>query len=91
MVLPSKLVATADRRVVCHDLRSLAEPEFERESSLKYQTRCVRVFPDGSGFAISSIEGRVAIEYFDPQMEVPPTPPSPRLHVRRIAWTWALV
>jgi len=58
------VVATADRRVVSYDLRMLDAPEFDRESSLKYQTRCVRTFPDGQGYALASIEGRVAIEYF---------------------------
>lgn len=37
----------------------------ERESSLKYQTRCVKFFPDSTGIAVGSIEGRVAIEYLD--------------------------
>lgn len=41
-------------------LATMAE---NRESSLKYQTRAVRFFPDGAGLALSSIEGRVAIEY----------------------------
>jgi len=37
----------------------------DRESSLKYQTRCVKFFPDTKGIAVGSIEGRVAIEYLD--------------------------
>lgn len=37
-----------------------------RESSLKYQTRTVRFFPDATGLALGSIEGRVAIEWLDP-------------------------
>ena len=37
----------------------------ERDSSLKYQTRCIKFFPDISGVAVGSIEGRVAIEYLD--------------------------
>jgi len=37
----------------------------DRESSLKYQTRAVRYFPNGNGLALSSIEGRVAIEYLN--------------------------
>ena len=41
------------------------QPEQERESSLRFQTRCVRCFPDATGFALSSIEGRIAMEYFD--------------------------
>lgn len=40
-------------------------PEQERESSLRYQTRCVRCFPDATGFALASVEGRVAMDYFD--------------------------
>jgi WD domain, G-beta repeat len=43
----------------------------DRESSLKYQTRTVKLFPDASGIAVSSIEGRVAIEYL-PELEVAP-------------------
>ena len=37
----------------------------DRESSLKYQTRCIKFFPDTTGIAVGSIEGRVAIEYMD--------------------------
>lgn len=38
-----------------------------RESSLKFMTRAVSCMPDGTGFATSSIEGRVAVEWFDPE------------------------
>eukprot|EP01112_Ceratiomyxa_fruticulosa_P016436 TRINITY_DN4967_c0_g1_i1.p1 TRINITY_DN4967_c0_g1~~TRINITY_DN4967_c0_g1_i1.p1 ORF type:complete len:349 (-),score=60.61 TRINITY_DN4967_c0_g1_i1:56-1102(-) len=73
-VSPSKLVVgTAARNVYIYDLRNLGmdnkgsiEPIQRRESSLKYQTRTIKCFPDGSGYALSSIEGRVAMEYFDP-------------------------
>lgn len=41
-----------------------------RESSLKHQTRCIRCSADNTGYAQSSIEGRVAVEYFDPSEEV---------------------
>jgi cell cycle arrest protein BUB3 len=75
--LPDKVFATtvADLRIVLAmggrhvwvmDVRNLAEPEQIRESSLQHQTRCVRAFPDATGYALSSVEGRVAIEYFDP-------------------------
>ena len=37
----------------------------DRESSLKYQTRVIKFFPNMSGIALGSIEGRVAIEYLD--------------------------
>lgn len=71
-VVGSKLVAAlSGRKVVVFDLDSkLDGPIQERESSLKYQTRAVQCFPDAKGFAISSIEGRVAIEYFDLAQEV---------------------
>uniref|UniRef100_A0A7S0F0I8 Mitotic checkpoint protein BUB3 n=1 Tax=Hanusia phi TaxID=3032 RepID=A0A7S0F0I8_9CRYP len=60
------VVGTASRHVWIYDVRNLSEPEQKRESSLKFQTRCIRCYPDGTGYALSSIEGRVAMEYFDP-------------------------
>jgi len=66
------LVATSGRRICVYDLRMLKEDQtfkldlvLERESSLKYQTRCIRFFPDGHGFCIGSIEGRVGVEFLD--------------------------
>ncbi|KAK5107623.1 hypothetical protein LTR62_000958 [Meristemomyces frigidus] len=44
-------------------------PWQQRESSLKFMTRAVACMPDGSGFATSSIEGRVAVEWFDPEAQ----------------------
>lgn len=63
------IVGTAGRRVVVWDLRNMGYPEQRRESSLKYQTRCIRCFPNHQGYALSSIEGRVAVEYLDPSPE----------------------
>ncbi|GKY92485.1 hypothetical protein MPSEU_000218900 [Mayamaea pseudoterrestris] len=60
------VVATAGRHVVAYDTTSGGPTQFYRkESPLKYQTRCITCFPDMSGFAIGSIEGRVGIHYFD--------------------------
>ncbi|KAF5177567.1 Mitotic checkpoint protein bub3 [Thalictrum thalictroides] len=59
------VVATAGRYVNVYDLRNMSKPEQWRESSLKYQTRCVRCYPNGTGFGLSSVEGRVAMEFFD--------------------------
>jgi len=62
------VVATSGRKLCIYDNRYGDQPlklVQERESSLKYQTRTVRLFPDGSCMAIGSIEGRVAIEYVD--------------------------
>ncbi|XP_049850995.1 uncharacterized protein LOC126324530 [Schistocerca gregaria] len=64
------IVGTAARHVWIWDLRHMNEPVQRRESSLKYQTRCVRAFPDGDGYVLSSTEGRVAMEYIDPSSEV---------------------
>ena len=52
---------------------SVAEPEPPflplpwslQESALRHQTRCIRCLPDGEGYAVSSVEGRVALEWFD--------------------------
>ncbi|KAL7520722.1 hypothetical protein ACHAWX_005430 [Stephanocyclus meneghinianus] len=57
-------------KVLLDDQENTSEDEvvkimLDRESSLKYQTRCVRFFPNGVGLAVGSIEGRVAIEYLD--------------------------
>lgn len=43
------VVATAGRHVNVYDLRNMSQPEQKRESSLKYQTRCVRCYPNGTG------------------------------------------
>uniref|UniRef100_K3WCF8 Anaphase-promoting complex subunit 4 WD40 domain-containing protein n=1 Tax=Globisporangium ultimum (strain ATCC 200006 / CBS 805.95 / DAOM BR144) TaxID=431595 RepID=K3WCF8_GLOUD len=58
------VVATSKREVGVYDLRNFNHPLEKKESPLKYQTRCVRVFPDLQGYAMGSIEGRVALEYF---------------------------
>ncbi|KAL1917746.1 uncharacterized protein VTP21DRAFT_3580 [Calcarisporiella thermophila] len=59
------VVAMAQRIVHIFDVRNMDEPLQRRESSLKFQTRCVRCMPNGEGYASSSIEGRVAVEFFD--------------------------
>uniref|UniRef100_A0A6B2L9P5 Anaphase-promoting complex subunit 4 WD40 domain-containing protein n=1 Tax=Arcella intermedia TaxID=1963864 RepID=A0A6B2L9P5_9EUKA len=64
------IVGTSTRQVWIWDLVRLAEPEQRRESSLKYQTRCIRAFVEGDGYALSSTEGRVAMEYFDPNPQI---------------------
>ena len=65
------VVGMAGRHVYVYDVRNLSEPQQRRESSLKYQTRCIRCMPDGTGYGLSSIEGRVAMEYFseEPQAQ----------------------
>lgn len=46
-----------------------ATPWQQRESSLKFMTRAAATMPDGTGFATSSIEGRVGVEWFDPEKQ----------------------
>ncbi|TIB39632.1 hypothetical protein E3P86_01047 [Wallemia ichthyophaga] len=58
--------AMADRHIAIHDLRKLDKPVQLRESSLKFMTRRVACMADDIGFVTSSIEGRVAVDYFDP-------------------------
>ena len=63
------VVGTAGRKVWVWDMRNTGQVHQKRESSLKYQTRCLRTFPNKSGYVLSSIEGRVAVEYLDPSPE----------------------
>ena len=42
------VVATAGRHINVYDLRKMSQPEQWRESSLKYQTRCVCCYPNGT-------------------------------------------
>lgn len=63
-------VATSERKVIIWDLRNMHQYLIRRESSLKYQTRAIKISPNKEGYVMSSIEGRVAVEYFDPDTEV---------------------
>ncbi|SPO29379.1 related to mitotic checkpoint protein BUB3 [Ustilago trichophora] len=45
------------------------QPDQKRESSLKFMARDLRCMPAGDGYATSSIEGRIAVEFFDPSAE----------------------
>ncbi|KIW64404.1 hypothetical protein PV04_09339 [Phialophora macrospora] len=79
------VVAMANRALHIYELKALAseckssanslqnrldiEPWQRRESSLKFMTRAVDCMPNDEGYASSSIEGRVAVEWFDPSNE----------------------
>lgn len=78
---PTKLVVAMTARLVhIYDLPALSEalaalarsgaqpdvkPWQQRESSLKFLTRAVSCMPSDAGYATSSIEGRVAVEWFE--------------------------
>lgn len=81
-VTSSKLVvAMASRLLHIYDLSSTLllaseasgtvdiQPWQKRESSLKFMTRAVACMPNDAGYATSSIEGRVAVEWFDPSAD----------------------
>jgi len=59
------VIGTADKHITIYDIRVMDTPVQKRESSIKYQTRCIRTFIDGKGYALASVEGRIAMEYFD--------------------------
>ncbi|KAJ3122359.1 hypothetical protein HK098_002912, partial [Nowakowskiella sp. JEL0407] len=65
-IVENKLViAMASRHIFIYDIRNMKETIQRRESSLKYMTRTIKCMPNGEGYACSSIEGRVAVEFFD--------------------------
>lgn len=63
------VVGMSERHVYIYDTRNLSAPLQTRESALRHQTRCIKLFPTSDAFAISSIEGRVGVEYVDPEMQ----------------------
>lgn len=72
VIYPMAVVATAERGLIVYQLENQPS-EFRRiESPLKHQHRCVAIFKDKqnkpTGFALGSIEGRVAIHYINPQI-----------------------
>ncbi|KAK7014492.1 mitotic spindle checkpoint protein Bub3 [Paramarasmius palmivorus] len=63
------VVAMASRLFNIYDVRKMDMPAQQRESSLKYMTRSVACMVTGEGYATASVEGRIAVEYFDPSDE----------------------
>ena len=63
------VVGLAGKRIRIWNLNNMGMPE-SRDTSLKYQTRAIRCFPNKQGFVLTSIEGRCAVEYFDMDPEV---------------------
>ncbi|KAF1331616.1 Wd domain-containing protein, partial [Globisporangium splendens] len=62
---PLLVVATADRLIHVVDLRQPSQIYKSIQSNLKFQTRTVACFPDATGFAVGSIEGRCAIQHVE--------------------------
>ncbi|EIN08222.1 WD40 repeat-like protein [Punctularia strigosozonata HHB-11173 SS5] len=70
LVKNTLVVAMASRLFHIFDIRKMDRPTQERESSLKYMTRSLACMVDGQGYATGSVEGRIAVEYFDPSPEM---------------------
>jgi cell cycle arrest protein BUB3 len=77
---PTKVVVAMTARLVhIYDLDAALDalvsgtadlkPWQQRESSLKFLTRAVACMPNDAGYATSSIEGRVAVEWFEDSAE----------------------
>ena len=64
------VVGTSSRKVFIWNLRNMQFAEQRRTSSLKYQTRVIECFPNQQGYVLGSIEGRVAVEYIQPDTEI---------------------
>jgi len=60
------VVACSDSEVFIFDLKKPTTPLNNFKSPLKLQSRSVSCFIDKKGFALGSIEGRVAISHVDP-------------------------
>lgn len=60
------IVATTGNKVFWWPLpfKDSSQPGNEVESGLKFQTRRIKLTPQGDGYVSSSLDGRVAVEYF---------------------------
>nr|CAD7456097.1 unnamed protein product [Timema tahoe] len=68
---PMAVVGTAGRGLIVYQLEGKPQEYKRIESPLKYQHRCLSIFRDKkkspTGYALGSVEGRVAIQYVNPQ------------------------
>ncbi|KAI0058781.1 WD40 repeat-like protein [Artomyces pyxidatus] len=62
---PLMVVGTAERHIQIFNLSNPNTAYKTMVSPLKWQTRVVSCFPTSNGFAVGSVEGRVAIQYVD--------------------------
>lgn len=63
------VTATAERHICVYNLQQPTTMYKNMPSPLKWQTRSVSCYHDGSGFAVGSIEGRVALQWIDDKMQ----------------------
>ncbi|KIM33120.1 hypothetical protein M408DRAFT_325945 [Serendipita vermifera MAFF 305830] len=65
VVYPLMVVGTAERHIQIINLNNPTSIFKSMSSPLKWQTRVVSCFPSATGFAVGSVEGRVAIQYIE--------------------------
>jgi len=61
------VIGCADRHVLSYDLKRIQQsttPLKAGVSAVKTQTRSIACFPDGTGYALGSVEGRVSVQDF---------------------------
>eukprot|EP01111_Echinosteliopsis_oligospora_P009871 TRINITY_DN2976_c0_g1_i2.p1 TRINITY_DN2976_c0_g1~~TRINITY_DN2976_c0_g1_i2.p1 ORF type:complete len:346 (-),score=98.43 TRINITY_DN2976_c0_g1_i2:218-1255(-) len=66
---PLAVVATAEKQILIFNLNSPQAPYKTIPTPLKHQTRVVSCFPSKTGFAVGSIEGRVALQHVDDSLQ----------------------
>jgi len=66
---PLLVVGCAERQIQIFNLNNPQVPFKQLLSPLKYQTRCVATFPDRSGYLVGSIEGRVAVQHVEDNLQ----------------------
>ncbi|CAH7673536.1 WD40-repeat-containing domain protein [Phakopsora pachyrhizi] len=64
-VFPLMVVGTAARKIHIYHLSNPSVEYKSLDSPLKWQTRCIACFNDAQGYAVGSIEGRVAIQHVE--------------------------
>jgi len=65
---PLCVVGLAERQLYVYNLQQIQQnpqPYKQGQTALKMQTRCVAAFPDKSGYAVGSIEGRCSIAHVE--------------------------
>uniref|UniRef100_A0A0N5BST8 WD_REPEATS_REGION domain-containing protein n=1 Tax=Strongyloides papillosus TaxID=174720 RepID=A0A0N5BST8_STREA len=70
MLFPMAVVGLSERNIKVYNLEGQPTEYLTVESQLKYQTRCLSIFKNKqgtnpAGFALGSVEGRVAIQQLD--------------------------
>eukprot|EP01025_Chloroclados_australasicus_P037073 TRINITY_DN37774_c0_g2_i1.p1 TRINITY_DN37774_c0_g2~~TRINITY_DN37774_c0_g2_i1.p1 ORF type:complete len:366 (-),score=32.97 TRINITY_DN37774_c0_g2_i1:235-1221(-) len=64
-VWPNLVLGLSGRQICIYDVRQMQKPQVQRESSIKFQTRCIECSPNKKGYAVGSAGGKVGIEYYE--------------------------